>query len=213
MMPTSRANDFGAGLVAHDLDRLPKRKRLARDQAAVRGPKTLQKHRTLNTPDSAVPADSSDVAIDLRDVRYAINGRQIFAGLDMRIRRGQITAIMGPSGVGKTTLLRLITGPVKPHSGQIIVEGSLIDKLSAAELRARRLRMGVVFQDGALFTDLDAFENVAFPLREHTRLPEALVRLTVLMKLHIVGLRGAAGLMPAELSGGMARRGRLHARL
>jgi len=147
-----------------------------------------------------------DIAIDLRDVRYAIGGRQVFAGLDMRIRRGWITAIMGPSGVGKTTLLRLITGQVRADSGQVFVEGSLIDKLTDAELRARRLRMGVVFQEGALFTDLDAFENVAFPVREHTRLPEALIRLLVLMKLHIVGLRGAARLMPAELSGGMARR-------
>lgn len=113
---------------------------------------------------------------------------------------------MGSSGAGKTTLLRLITGQLKAKSGEITVDGEIINSLRRAQLRALRLRMGFVFQEGALFTDLSAFENVAFPLREHTRLPERLNRLIVLIKLHGVGLRGAANLMPAELSGGMARR-------
>ena len=145
-------------------------------------------------------------SIVLKDVKCAMGGRRIFNGLNLEVARGRITAIMGPSGTGKTTLLRLITGQVRPDRGQVLVDGEDVAKLRARELYRVRLNMGVLFQEGALFTDLDAFENVAFPLRQHTDLPEELLRTVVLMKLHAVGLRGAARLMPAELSGGMARR-------
>lgn len=157
----------------------------------------------LATEDGEVSESSSIV---LENVGCVVGGRRIFDGLDLKVTRGHITAIMGPSGAGKTTLLRLITGQVKPDRGQVLVEGANVGKLRAQELYRVRLGMGVLFQQGALFTGLDAFENVAFPLREHTDLPEALIRAVVLMKLHAVGLRGAARLMPAALSGGMARR-------
>ena len=137
---------------------------------------------------------------------YRIGGRAIFDGLDVTARRGRITAFMGPSGTGKTTLLRLITGQSHPDRGSVRVFGEEVPKLRRAELFALRRRMGMLFQNGALLTDLDVYENVAFPLRAHTRLPESLIRHLVLTKLHAVGLRGAARLMPAELSGGMARR-------
>ena len=120
--------------------------------------------------------------------------------------RGKVTAVMGPSGTGKTTLLRLITGQVFPDRGTVLVDGQDVGQLSMDGIYQLRRRMGMLFQNGALLTDLDVFENVAFPLREHTRLPERLVRQLVLMKLEAVGLRGAAELMPAELSGGMAQR-------
>jgi len=139
-------------------------------------------------------------------VRYAVGGRAIFDGLDLTARRGRITAIMGPSGTGKTTLLRLITGQIHAERGGIRVFGEDIAKMSTKELFAVRRRMGMLFQNGALLTDMDVYENVAFPLRAHTKLPESLVRHLVLTKLHAVGLRGAARLMPSELSGGMARR-------
>ena len=145
-------------------------------------------------------------SIVLKDVECVIGGRRIFNGLSLAVARGRITAIMGPSGTGKTTLLRLITGQVRPERGQVLVNGEDVANLRDRDLYRVRLDMGVLFQEGALFTDLDAFENVAFPLREHTDLPEELLRTVVLMKLHAVGLRGAAELMPAELSGGMARR-------
>ena len=144
--------------------------------------------------------------IDLRDVRYSVGGRTIFDGLDMQVLRGQVTAVMGPSGTGKTTLLRLITGQATADSGSIDVAGVAVTRSSRSQLYAIRQRMGMLFQNGALLTDISVFENVAFPLREHTRLPERLIRHLVLTKLQSVGLRGAAGLMPAELSGGMARR-------
>jgi len=138
---------------------------------------------------------------------YAVNGnRPVFAGLDMDIPRGRITAVMGPSGTGKTTLLRLITGQVRPDSGSVVVAGQELRGMRRADLYVLRRRMGMLFQNGALLTDLSVFENVAFPLREHTDLPERLIRQLVLTKLQAVGLRGAAGLMPAELSGGMSRR-------
>ncbi len=124
----------------------------------------------------------------------------------MDIARGRVTAVMGPSGTGKTTLLRLITGQVSADGGSIQVAGQDMRTVSRKELYVLRRRMGMLFQNGALLTDLDVFENVAFPLREHTDLPERLIRVLVLTKLQAVGLRGAAGLMPAELSGGMARR-------
>ena len=138
---------------------------------------------------------------------YAVNGnRPVFAGLDMDIPRGRITAVMGPSGTGKTTLLRLITGQVHADAGSIKVAGEELQGIRRAELYVLRRRMGMLFQNGALLTDLSVFENVAFPLREHTDLPERLIRQLVLTKLQAVGLRGAAELMPSELSGGMSRR-------
>ena len=150
------------------------------------------------------PAD--DVIVDVRDVHYAVGGRPIFAGLDIQVRRGRITAVMGPSGTGKTTLLRLITGQIAPDRGQVLVWGQDLATLNRAQIFALRKRMGMLFQNGALLTDIDVFENVAFPVREHTRKDEAQIRALVLDKLHAVGLRGAADLMPGELSGGMARR-------
>ncbi|HEX4152085.1 MAG TPA: ABC transporter ATP-binding protein [Steroidobacteraceae bacterium] len=144
--------------------------------------------------------------VEIRDLHYAVNGRVIFAGLDVDIVPGRITAIMGPSGTGKTTLLRLITGQLRAGSGSLRVAGHDMRVVRRTELYALRRRMGMLFQNGALLTDLDVFENVAFPLRAHTDLPERLIRQLVLIKLQAVGLRGAAELMPAELSGGMARR-------
>jgi phospholipid/cholesterol/gamma-HCH transport system ATP-binding protein len=145
--------------------------------------------------------------VEIRNLSYAVNGgRPVFAGLDMDIPRGRITAVMGPSGTGKTTLLRLITGQVRADAGSINVAGEELQGIRRAELYVLRRRMGMLFQNGALLTDLSVFENVAFPLREHTDLPERLIRQLVLTKLQAVGLRGAAELMPAELSGGMSRR-------
>jgi phospholipid/cholesterol/gamma-HCH transport system ATP-binding protein len=144
--------------------------------------------------------------IEIRGLGYAVSGRSIFDGLDMDIPRGRVTAVMGPSGTGKTTLLRLITGQVRADSGSIQVAGEDMRTLRRADLYVLRRRMGMLFQNGALLTDLNVFENVAFPLREHTDLPERLIRQLVLMKLQAVGLRGAADLIPSELSGGMSRR-------
>jgi phospholipid/cholesterol/gamma-HCH transport system ATP-binding protein len=162
------------------------------------------------TSTASAPATSAartgDVVAAVHDVHYAAGGRPIFAGLDLEVRRGRITAIMGPSGTGKTTLLRLITRQVAPSRGQVTVFGKDLARLGRNEVYGLRRRMGLLFQNGALLTDLDVFENVAFPVREHTDLPESLVRLLVLTKLQAVGLRGAASLMPGELSGGMARR-------
>lgn len=161
------------------------------------------------TPDPAGGADAradADNVAALHGVDFAIDGKPIFRQLDITIRRGAVTAIMGPSGTGKTTLLRLITGQLRADAGRVLVEGRDVAGLDRRELYALRRRMGMLFQNGALLTDLDVFENVAFPLREHARLPERLVRNIVLSKLHAVGLRGAARLRPQQLSGGMARR-------
>jgi len=144
--------------------------------------------------------------IKISSLHYKRNGRPIFCGLNIPIAKGKITAIMGPSGTGKTTLLRLIGGQLQPNSGQVSVEGQIVHKLGRAKLYKLRQRMGMLFQSGGLFTHLNVFENVAFPLREHTQLSEAMIRSLVLMKLEMVGLRGADKLMPSELSGGMARR-------
>jgi phospholipid/cholesterol/gamma-HCH transport system ATP-binding protein len=164
----------------------------------------------LSTPAPTIadgsPAQAGDAVIEVRDVRYAVGGRAIFDGLDITARRGRITAIMGPSGTGKTTLLKLVTGQIHAQRGDIHVFGDDIASMSSKDLFALRRRMGMLFQNGALLTDMDVYENVAFPLRAHTKLPESLVRHLVLTKLHAVGLRGAARLMPSELSGGMARR-------
>jgi phospholipid/cholesterol/gamma-HCH transport system ATP-binding protein len=153
-----------------------------------------------------VPSTAGDAVIEVSDVHYSAGGRKIFDGLTLTARRGRITAFMGPSGTGKTTLLRLITGQAVAESGSVKVWGEEVSRLSSRELFALRQRMGMLFQNGALLTDEDVYENVAFPLRAHTKLPEPLIRQLVLTKLHAVGLRGAARLMPAELSGGMARR-------
>jgi phospholipid/cholesterol/gamma-HCH transport system ATP-binding protein len=147
-----------------------------------------------------------DSIVRIRGLHYAAGGRPIFAGLDLDVPRYGITAIMGPSGTGKTTLLRLITGQAIADSGEVGVDGQNVALLPRRGIYALRRRMGMLFQNGALLTDLSVYENVAFPLREHTRLPERLIRQVVLTKLQAVGLRGAAALMPAELSGGMARR-------
>ncbi|MBI2993736.1 MAG: ABC transporter ATP-binding protein [Gammaproteobacteria bacterium] len=152
------------------------------------------------------PAEGDDVLISIRGLYFRRGERVIFDGVDMDIRRGAVTAIMGPSGTGKTTLLKLISAQLLPDAGTIQVEGRNIHALSDDELFDLRKRMGMLFQSGALLTDLTVFENVAYPLREHTELPETMIRQLVLAKLHAVGLRGAAGLLPAELSGGMARR-------
>jgi phospholipid/cholesterol/gamma-HCH transport system ATP-binding protein len=144
--------------------------------------------------------------VSIRNLHFSRGNRAIFDGVDLDIPRGKITAIMGPSGTGKTTLLKLIAGQLMPERGEITVDGQRIDQLSTKELYALRTRMGMLFQSGALLTDLNVYENVAYPLREHTGLPESMIRKLVLMKLEAVGLRGARYLMPAELSGGMARR-------
>lgn len=144
--------------------------------------------------------------VTLRDVRFAYGEREILQGVNLSVRRGQVVAIMGGSGCGKTTLLRLVGGQLRASSGSVSVGGRNLADLAHAELYALRRRMGMLFQFGALFTDLSAFDNVAFPLREHTDLPPGLVHDLVLMKLNAVGLRGAEHLKPAELSGGMARR-------
>ena len=158
-----------------------------------------------NQPKVPRPATTDNI-VEIRDVHYSVGNRAIFSGLNISIPRGRITAVMGPSGTGKTTLLRLMTGQIRPDRGQILFDGVDISQLSLKELYRLRLRMGMLFQNGALLTDMDVFENVAFPLREHTDLTDELIRHIVLTKLQAVGLRGAAQLTPAELSGGMARR-------
>ena len=151
-------------------------------------------------------AKNNDNVIEISGLKYRRGEKMIFDGLDVNIQRGKVTAIMGPSGTGKTTLLRIMTGQVLPDRGRVIVDGKNVLKLTTDELFELRKEMGFLFQNGALFTDYSVYENVAFPLREHTRLPESLIRHIVLMKLQAVGLRGTWNLMPAELSGGMARR-------
>jgi phospholipid/cholesterol/gamma-HCH transport system ATP-binding protein len=150
--------------------------------------------------------DKTDNIIEIRDLDYSRGQRMIFKDLNVDIPRGKVTAIMGPSGTGKTTLLRLITRQIRPDRGTILIDGISIGELSQKQLYVLRRRFGMLFQNGALLTDYSVFENVAFPLREHTRLPNRLIRHIVLTKLHAVGLRGAADMAPAELSGGMARR-------
>ena len=151
-------------------------------------------------------ADYSENLIEIRDLKFSRGARPIFDGLNLTIKRGEVTALMGPSGTGKTTLLRLITRQLIPQQGAIYVDGVDIATLDQSELYRLRQRFGMLFQNGALLTDLNVFENVAFPLREHTNLSQRLIRHIVLTKLHAVGLRGAASMIPAELSGGMARR-------
>ena len=147
-----------------------------------------------------------DAVVCVRDLHFSRGSRVIFRGVDVTIRRGQVTAIMGPSGTGKTTMLKLIGGQLRPAQGSVKVDGVEVSSLRREALFELRKRMGMLFQSGALLTDLDVYGNVAFPLREHTRLPESMIRDLVLMKLEAVGLRTARHLMPRELSGGMARR-------
>lgn len=151
-------------------------------------------------------ADAPENLVEVRDLRFRLGQRIIYDGVDVDIARGRITAIMGPSGTGKTTLLRLIAGQWRPDDGRVHFDGAHVAGLGQRRLFELRKRMGMLFQSGALLTDLDVYDNVAFPLREHTRLPDRLIRDLVLMKLEAVGLRGARSLFPAELSGGMARR-------
>jgi len=148
----------------------------------------------------------NNIAVELKQVSFYRDHRCIFDQIDMSIIRGKITGIMGPSGCGKTTLLRLIGAELVPNSGEILVDSINILGLSRDKLFDSRKKMGVLFQSGALFTDLNVFDNVAFPLRVHTNLPDEMIRDIVLLKLEAVGLRGAVNLMPDELSGGMQRR-------
>ncbi|HAG94271.1 MAG: phospholipid ABC transporter ATP-binding protein MlaF [Pseudomonadales bacterium] len=147
--------------------------------------------------------------VEISDLTFMRGDRVIYKDVNIAIPKGKVTAIMGPSGTGKTTLLRLIGGQLKPDQGRIVVDGHNVPDLGRTELFEVRSKMGMLFQSGALFTDLSVYENVAFPLRVHTDLPEDMIRDIVLMKLQAVGLRGASHLMPSELSGGMARRAAL----
>jgi phospholipid/cholesterol/gamma-HCH transport system ATP-binding protein len=164
---------------------------------------TAASHAAL-TPRRRLDPDAA--AIELVDVHFAYDKREILKGITMSMPRGQIVAIMGASGSGKTTILRLIGGQLKPAAGTVRVGGQSVPDLEPDALYALRRRCGMLFQFGALFTDMSVFENIAFPMREHTELPEEIIRDLVMMKLHAVGLRGAAQLMPSELSGGMGRR-------
>ena len=158
-------------------------------------------------PSLAAPTCPTEIAVELAGVSFGYDRRRpILTGIDMAIPRGKVVAIMGASGSGKTTILRLIGGALRAQSGKISVAGQNVRELDRDALFALRRRIGMLFQFGALFTDMSVYENIAFPLREHTKLPEELVRDLVLMKLNAVGLRGAAQLRPSELSGGMARR-------
>lgn len=154
-------------------------------------------------------SQSAENLVEVRGMNFSRSGRLIFENMNLNVVRGKVTAIMGPSGIGKTTLLRLIGGQLTPDFGEIWFDGDNIPALSRHQLYQARKKMSMLFQSGALFTDLTVFENVAFPLREHTNLPEPILQTTVMMKLEAVGLRGAAQLMPHELSGGMARRAAL----
>jgi phospholipid/cholesterol/gamma-HCH transport system ATP-binding protein len=149
---------------------------------------------------------SQNPLVSIRNLSFSRGNKKIFDGISLDLQRGKITAIMGPSGTGKTTLLKLIGGQLTPDAGTVEVDGRNVHRLRRAELYELRKRMGMLFQSGALLTDMSVYDNVAFPLREHTHLPESMIRTLVLMKLQAVGLRGARNLMPNELSGGMARR-------
>jgi len=158
-------------------------------------------------PSSDNARDKSPASlVSIRGLTFRRGSRIIFENVDMDIPRGKVTTIMGPSGTGKTTLLKLIGGQLRPEAGSVEIAGRNVHELSVQELYQLRTRMGMLFQSGALLTDLSVFDNVAYPLREHTRLPASMLRKLVLLKLEAVGLRGACDLMPAQLSGGMARR-------
>jgi phospholipid/cholesterol/gamma-HCH transport system ATP-binding protein len=153
-----------------------------------------------------VPSVSSEIVLELRDVAFGYGERLVLSGLNMQFRRGQVVAVMGGSGCGKTTVLKLIGGLARANAGQVLFGSDDMGALDAKGVYRLRRKMGMLFQFGALFTDMTVFDNVAFALREHTDLPELLIRDLVLMKLNAVGLRGARDLMPSEISGGMARR-------
>lgn len=148
----------------------------------------------------------SEILVDIQNLTFKREERVIYDDISLSIPKGKVTAIMGPSGIGKTTLLRLIGGQLTPNSGKIIFDGQNIPTLSRSALYETRKRMSMLFQSGALFTDMSVYDNIAFPIREHSNLSEALIEKMVLMKLEAVGLRGARDLAPGELSGGMARR-------
>lgn len=148
----------------------------------------------------------SEALVEIRDINFAYGHRPILKGMNLTFPKNKVIAIMGGSGCGKTTLLRLIGGSIKPTSGYVKIGGQIIHELDRAGLYALRRKMGMLFQFGALFTDMSVYDNVAFQMREHTNLPEEIIHDLVMMKLHAVGLRGTHDLMPAELSGGMARR-------
>lgn len=157
--------------------------------------------------DVKILADTSpENLVEIQDIRYSHGERTVFSGLSLTIPRGGVTALMGTSGTGKTTLLNLITGQLLPDEGVVLFDGRVVCPCSRRRLYKTRRQMGVLLQQGALLTNLDVFENVAFPLREHTKLPEQLIRQIVLMKLQSVGLRAAWQHMPSQLSGGMVRR-------
>ena len=148
----------------------------------------------------------TDTLVQIRNLHFKRGDKIIFAGVDMDIHAGRITAVMGPSGTGKTTLLKLIGGQLQPDQGEILVQGQNVHQLKRSELYKLRKKMGMLFQSGALLTDINVFDNIAYPMREHTRLSESMIRNLVLIKLQAVGLSAASHLMPSELSGGMARR-------
>jgi phospholipid/cholesterol/gamma-HCH transport system ATP-binding protein len=155
---------------------------------------------------SAGTSQGGEPLVDIRDLHFSFGDKSIFKGLSLQVPRGKVVAILGSSGSGKSTLLRLIGGQLKPASGTVKVDGQLVHEIDTAALYALRRRLGMMFQVSGLFSDLSVFENIAFPLREHTDLNEEMIRALVLMKLHAVGLRGASPLMPGDLSGGMSRR-------
>jgi phospholipid/cholesterol/gamma-HCH transport system ATP-binding protein len=167
----------------------------------------IVQHATVSSPTVPIIPDSTvSNLVEIRNLHFGYGERPILSDLCMDFPQGKVIAVMGGSGSGKTTILRLIGGQLPVQSGQITVDGKAVDAHDMRALYAMRRKMGMLFQHGALFTDLTVFENVAFPLREHTNLPEYLIRDMVLLKLHAVGLRNAAQLRPAEISGGMARR-------
>ena len=155
---------------------------------------------------SPVPQPSAPSLVELRNLTFGYGDRVILDDISLSVPRGKVTALMGASGGGKTTILRLIGGQIRAQKGELLFDGQDVTPMNQTQLYAARRRMGMLFQFGALFADLSAFDNVAFPLREHTDLTETLIRDIVLMKLNAVGLRGARDLMPSDLSGGMARR-------
>jgi phospholipid/cholesterol/gamma-HCH transport system ATP-binding protein len=164
------------------------------------------KSRKTLLPSAQLMTSSPDNLVEITDVKFNYGEREILKGLNLRIPRGKVVAILGASGCGKSTLLRLIGGQEKPAQGSVKVAGRLVHELDTDSLYHLRRSMGMMFQAGGLFTDLSVYENIAFPLRENSDLPEELIRSLILMKLQVVGLRGARNLMPSELSGGMARR-------